>query len=354
MPNTSTPYPHTQATLTAPVTPARIPNPSSIGSARLPFVSTPNLLQSFQTPASPPPSLPPRKKRASSISPPSPTASEAPSSGSPPADTIQCGGVTKSGKQCSRLIKTVHPLSFISPGVPIERYCFQHTKELLLPTGFYSRAKPTEWIKFEDWIPEYLTPETKAALRVEMEKPASAKDEPGYIYTYEIRTSMGSSESPQQVHLKVGRAINLVKRIDEWSKQCGSKEVILRGWWPGTIEEDTSLIKGKVKAGEKGKYCHRLERLVHLELADLSLNGQYLTPAFFGNMPSSPTSDGPSAPKSPSKAKLVRESCPDCGAVHKEIFTFSRIKAGKLKGKEWESIVRPVIEKWGGFVENLL
>lgn len=67
-------------------------------------------------------------------------------------------------------------------------------------------------------------------------------------------------EGPNQVLLKVGRAVNLVKRIDEWSKQCGSKEVILRGWWPGTVEEDTSLIKGRVKAGEKGKYCHRLER----------------------------------------------------------------------------------------------
>lgn len=67
-------------------------------------------------------------------------------------------------------------------------------------------------------------------------------------------------EGPNQVLLKVGRAVNLVKRIDEWSKQCGSKEVILRGWWPGSVEEDTSLIKGRVKAGEKGKYCHRLER----------------------------------------------------------------------------------------------
>jgi len=235
--------------------------------------------------------------------------------------------------------------------VPIERFCFQHTKELLLPTGFYSRAQPTEWIKFEDWIPDYLTPETKAALRVEMEKPSSDKDEPGYIYTYEIR------KGPNQVLLKVGRAVNLVKRIDEWSKQCGSKEVILRGWWPGTVEEDTSLIKGRVKAGEKGKYCHRLERLVHLELADLSLNGQYLTPAFFDTTPSAPSPGADDTLKSPSKgkmAKIARETCPDCGTVHKEIFTFSRVKTGKLKGREWEGIVKPIIEKWGGFVEHLV
>lgn len=70
------------------------------------------------------------------------------------------------------------------------------------------------------------------------------------------------------MHIKVGRAINLVKRLDEWGKQCGSKEVILRGWWPGTVEDDgaddsvngsVSLMKGRIKPGEKGKYCHRLE-----------------------------------------------------------------------------------------------
>lgn len=40
------------------------------------------------------------------------------------------------------------------------------------------------------------------------------------------------------------------------------------------------------------------------------------------------------------------------GALHKEIFYFKRAKSGKFKGKEWEEIVRPVLIKWGGFVEN--
>ena len=35
--------------------------------------------------------------------------------------------------------------------------------------------------------------------------------------------------------------------------------------------------------------------------------------------------------------------------VHKEIFSFPRAN-GRYKGKEWEEIVKPVIEKWGGFV----
>ena len=69
------------------------------------------------------------------------------------------------------------------------------------------------------------------------------------------------------IKLKVGRAVNLVKRIDQWGKQCGSKEQVLRGFYPGVVEPDreagegsTSLLKGRVVAGEKGPWCHRLGR----------------------------------------------------------------------------------------------
>ena len=38
-----------------------------------------------------------------------------------------------------------------------------------------------------DWIPAYLQEDTRAALRLEMNKPASTSDRDGYIYTFEIR-----------------------------------------------------------------------------------------------------------------------------------------------------------------------
>jgi hypothetical protein len=85
--------------------------------------------------------------------------------------------------------------------------------------------------------------------------------------------------------------VHLIKRIDQWGKQCGTKEQVLRGWWPGTVDAeddatgsnggaDGSLMKGRVQQGRKGSCCHRLERLVHLELADLALGGVYLEPNF--------------------------------------------------------------------------
>jgi hypothetical protein len=74
----------------------------------------------------------------------------------------------------------------------------------MTPSGYYSR-KNGEWVKFEgdsllhcpemilrhlrylDWIPSYLHPDTQVSLRVEMEKARSQSDVPGYIYTFEIR-----------------------------------------------------------------------------------------------------------------------------------------------------------------------
>lgn len=97
------------------------------------------------------------------------------------------------------------------------------------------------------------------------------------------------------IHLKVGRAVTLNDRLAQWKKQCGSKEQVTRGWWPGNIDDpDTqaSLMKGRVQPGRKGAYCHKLERLVHLELADLVVHAPYLDPDF-PNM--SAAEDSPSA-----------------------------------------------------------
>ena len=212
-----------------------------------------------------------------------------------------------------------------------------------------------------DWIPEYLHKSTQVALRVEMKKPHSRADVPGYIYTFEIR----DPETPSKIQLKVGRAVNLAKRIDQWDKQCGSKEKVLRGWWPGTVEDDEgdgfSLMRGRVRGGIKGPHCHRLERLVHLELADLAANFQYLDPNY-QTVIAKKKKKGTHAKKRAIKINTpcactwrwlnifvchLLNRCFTGGTVHREIFSFDRVESGPYKGKEWNSIVKPVIEKWG-------
>jgi hypothetical protein len=40
------------------------------------------------------------------------------------------------------------------------------------------------------------------------------------------------------------------------------------------------------------------------------------------------------------------------GKKHQEIFTFQRAAEGELKGREYELVIRPIIEKWVKFVQE--
>ncbi|KAI0318420.1 hypothetical protein OF83DRAFT_1115990 [Amylostereum chailletii] len=250
--------------------------------------------------------------------------------------SVQCNGVTAAGNRCRKQVK----ISAAKAETGGDVFCHQHEKKMQEPSGFYERKSGATFIKFDDWIPGYLQPSTQASLRSEMQKAKSDSDEDGYIYTFEIL----DPADPSVVHLKVGRATNLNRRMDQWSRQCGSKEQILRGHWPdGLLPDQASLMKGLIQAGNKGPWCHRLERLVHLELADLAAHSPYTDPKF----PNSVSGNDPA--KRTGKGDIKR--CPDCGKNHKEIFSFERVTKGRYKGREWDLIVKPVIEKWGGFVE---
>jgi hypothetical protein len=63
----------------------------------------------------------------------------------------QCSGVTKAGKRCTRMVKTraFDPDENDSSSIP--RFCHQHSKELLGPSGYYAR-KTGEWVKFDGAI----------------------------------------------------------------------------------------------------------------------------------------------------------------------------------------------------------
>ena len=38
--------------------------------------------------------------------------------------------------------------------------------------------------------------------------------------------------------------------------------------------------------------------------------------------------------------------------MHKEIFTFKRAKKGRFHKHEWDLLVKPIIHRWGRFVEE--
>lgn len=136
-------------------------------------------------------------------------------------------------------------------------------------------------------------------------------------------------QTPNKIHLKVGYTTKLASHIDQWDKKCRSKENILRSWWPRTIEDDASgepapcvrLLKGQVEAGDTGPFSRRLERLVHLELADLEVHAPYLKPGFEPDIQKTKKNDAEEAKENvgssvalPAAAlkRLGHKPCSDC------------------------------------------
>lgn len=77
-------------------------------------------------------------------------------------------------------------------------------------------------------------------------------------------------ETPGYVHFKIGRSNNIARRLREWNKQCSAHEQVLRGTWPPNPQ--ASKLRGRIgSANDVVPYVHRLETLVHIEVADRAL-----------------------------------------------------------------------------------
>lgn len=190
-----------------------------------------------------------------------------------------------------------------------EEFCFQHIKAINAPAGFVLPGQAQRYISFAEWLPsDVISDATQAKLRKAMEARPSAADrgEQGYIYIYELRAAGDDSH----IVLKVGRAVNVFRRIDQWRAQCESKEPLLRSFQPSAPSQ--SFLAGAAAVHVPGiALAHRWEKLVHLELSD--------------------------------RGERSREQCESCGAVHKEIFRMKR--AGGYEDMEG------VVKKWMRFVQ---
>lgn len=188
-------------------------------------------------------------------------------------------------------------------------------------------------------IPPHLNPQTTALLLTELAKPISDADEDGYIYIFwvtpqstntaehlpprEIASNLlpsphsrgtsdalraakgvdprsrGSGNRPGTIRLKIGRTSNVHRRLNQWSKQC-SHDLTLVRYYPYTASSPSpspARTPGSSVSRENGRrvpHVHRVERLIHIELADQRVKGQ-----------------GP---------------CPECGKGHREWFEFEATK----------------------------
>ncbi|RGP65796.1 hypothetical protein FSPOR_7057 [Fusarium sporotrichioides] len=164
-----------------------------------------------------------------------------------------------------------------------------------------STSSRTATIK--DFIPDSLDTTTASALMAEMARPFGSGEEPGFIYMFWLTpTSQSKSAAPvdaarsllsppspnnqsrsrsasnavrsyaasdpnsskNTMLLKIGRASNVQRRLNEWQRQCGREVELLRyyPYIPGS-QESSGVVPHMTP------HVHRVERLVHLELAGL-------------------------------------------------------------------------------------
>ena len=215
-----------------------------------------------------------------------------------------------------------------------------------------SHSPSSRTAEFLSLIPPTTTPQTTSLLLAELAKPLSIHDEEGYIYIFWLtptslpsipppetassllsppslrptaqnrrRTSevlqtfsnasadSGSRDTNRTILLKIGRASNVQRRLNEWSRQCGHNLSLIR-YYPYNPSSPPRLSpnsRNGVTTPTKVPHVHRIERLIHIELAD----------------------------------KRAKESgrCVSCGSLHREWFEVEASREG-VRG------VDEVVRRW--------
>ncbi|KAK7689078.1 hypothetical protein QCA50_007769 [Cerrena zonata] len=232
------------------------------------------------------------------------------------------------------MVKDSAALGTLDPVVlqTMKRYCHIHTDQIKKSAGYLSNNVVAP---FETFIPETLDSQTQVQLKTAMVEKLSDADKAGYIYIYEVNDP--SKLHPEILEYKVGRSYKPIQRVGQWENSCRSQRHVVRYIFPGP--PDQIMLTGMMRQGKPAKFCHRLERLIHLELADLSLNAPYLDPE-----------EKDAVHK---MATQPRKQCIDCKKLHQEIFSFRQAKSGPHQGKEYE-MVKEVVDRWGLFVNEFL
>lgn len=210
-------------------------------------------------------------------------------------------------------------------------------------------------------IPKTLSPQTTSLLLSELAKPVSKHDEEGYIYIFMLTpTSTGTGTpqpkdasallsttplpSPRQrrpssnaqaqdekaaykiksdgtILLKIGRASNIQRRMNEWTRQCNHDLSLVRYYpyipsssSPSSLPPSNKTLSLPFIASgvpRKVPHAHKVERLIHIELAD----------------------------------KRVKRRCETCGKEHREWF--------EVRGdREGVKAVDEVVRRWVGWGES--
>ncbi|TQS38357.1 hypothetical protein Golomagni_01139 [Golovinomyces magnicellulatus] len=210
-------------------------------------------------------------------------------------------------------------------------------------------------------IPPTTSPEIASQLLAVLAKPSSDKDSAGYIYMFWLtpeslpsqpsaesvsliltspapskaseqktasgvldtfstyqpnrRTSSNGSSNSKKILLKIGRAENVHRRLNQWTKQCGYNLSLIR-YYP--YQPSTSKMGSEEHASSlpvKVPNVHKVERLIHIEI---------------------------------SSKRASHGQCRACGKVHKEWFEVEASREGILSQTKLAYVISPFSFSIGG------
>ncbi|KAM0429667.1 hypothetical protein ACHAPT_006273 [Fusarium lateritium] len=204
------------------------------------------------------------------------------------------------------------PVQQTSASVPTPRPSKQHLAASSQNTspGKSSRrsrkSTASQTAQVKDFIPDSLDTPTASALMTELSRPFVDSEEPGFIYMFWLTPTSDSTSTPPvdaarsllsppspsrpprsrrpsavvssfvaidpstarstTMLLKIGRASNVQRRLNQWQRQCGHEVEMLR-YYPylAGSQESSGVVPHMTP------HVHRVERLVHIELAGMGL-----------------------------------------------------------------------------------
>ncbi|RDA88464.1 hypothetical protein CP532_6654 [Ophiocordyceps camponoti-leonardi (nom. inval.)] len=192
---------------------------------------------------------------------------------------------------------------------PRPRPLQQQTPSVSVPVGGKRPGQTTPADRVKHVIPKSLDVATTSALMAELSRPYAESEEAGYIYMFWLTPASrrdasappvaaarsllappSTARSPNvrrpsdvvsrfqnsgKMLLKIGRAANVQRRMNQWQRQCGHDIEMLRyyPYLPGA--SDAPADGGAVP--RMTPHCRRVERLIHLELAGLGLRANLAT-----------------------------------------------------------------------------
>ncbi|KAL3423523.1 Meiotically up-regulated gene 113 protein [Phlyctema vagabunda] len=159
--------------------------------------------------------------------------------------------------------------------------------------------------EFLSLIPQATSPQTTALLLAELAKPVSVSDDEGFIYMFWLTPESLPAEPPSEaarsllapptrpepgrrrtsdvldsfasvtstrgfnspdkktIILKIGRAQNVQRRLNQWTRQCGYNLSLIR-YYP--YHPSTPSASSPPRTPRKVPNAHKVERLIHIEL----------------------------------------------------------------------------------------